>query len=266
MIKQELTAAIEKAKRQLSIAKEQDEKDFAQRKLTKLEGELSEMEAKEQAEKDMKSNPPKKAKAKSNIHKALDQDETGTAKVISKMTSKRTKVAYDSSGKQELEDGHILMKKSDTEAILHYKGDTTKTVVFTFEGGKWIIDCCDKRGDKYPDYSKAELEDAIDYIIGELECKETVQKRKETVQKRKIYEEKQSKKSEAQKATETVEKAAESVEKKIESTDKPFPPKAADKIQDDIVKIVDSIKSAMKSRADSKDFIKGLINELQKLL
>lgn len=190
----------------------------------------------------------KKETPKSNLKKALDQDEPGTAKVISKMTSKR-KIKFDESRRQELEDGHILMKKSDTEAILQYKGQSNKTVVFTFEGGKWIIDCCDKRGDKYPDYSKTELEDAVDYIISELECKETVQKRKEAVKKRKEYEEKQSK------------KAADSVEKKIEESDKPF-----QKIQDDIVKIVDSIKSSMKSRADAKEFIKGLIAELQKLI
>ena len=63
MNKQELTQALEKAKRQLSLAKEQDEKDFAEKKIAKLEKELSEMEEKPKEEPKKKEEPKDKPKA-----------------------------------------------------------------------------------------------------------------------------------------------------------------------------------------------------------
>lgn len=63
MNKQELTQALEKAKRQLSLAKEQDEKDFAEKKIAKLEKELSEMEEKPKEEPKKKDEPKEKPKA-----------------------------------------------------------------------------------------------------------------------------------------------------------------------------------------------------------
>lgn len=58
MNKQEIIQALEKAKRQLSVAKEQDEKDFANKKIENLENQLAELQAKE----DMEDKPKEKSK------------------------------------------------------------------------------------------------------------------------------------------------------------------------------------------------------------
>lgn len=64
MKKQEIIDAIAKAKKQLAVAKEQDEKDFANNKIKKLEAQLQDAEAEEAAKADISGKKSKAEKPK----------------------------------------------------------------------------------------------------------------------------------------------------------------------------------------------------------
>ena len=101
MNKQELTQAIEKAKRQLSLAKEQDEKDFAEKKIARLEKELSEIEK-------PKEEPKKKEEPKTEKPKAEPKPE---AKAQPKTTSKPKRDDDDETDCDDLEEREKTAKK-----------------------------------------------------------------------------------------------------------------------------------------------------------
>lgn len=102
MNKQELTQAIEKAKRQLSLAKEQDEKDFAQKKIARLEKELSEIEK-------PKEEPKKKEEAKPKAEPKTESKPE--AKTVSKGASKPKRDDDDLADCDELEEREVKAKK-----------------------------------------------------------------------------------------------------------------------------------------------------------
>jgi hypothetical protein len=106
MNKQELTQAIEKAKRQLSLAKEQDEKDFAQKKIARLEKELSEIEkpkeepkkkeeAKPKAEPKTESKPEAKTESKGASKPKRDDDDLADCDELEEREVKAKKYGYD---------------------------------------------------------------------------------------------------------------------------------------------------------------------------
>jgi hypothetical protein len=205
----------------------------------------------------IKATDPKKA-----ARKIVDKNKK--AATHNKPSEKKKPSKKASGDKEEWEGGHIVMKKSDTEAILQYKGDSKMTAHFEFIGDKWKIDCCVMKGEKFPAFGKSELDEAIEYTIGEIECHEESLKKKKAAKKRKEYNKKQAKKSESTKAQEAVEKVAESVENKLE--DENVTPAAARAIKDDILDIVVAVEASMHSRKDGKDFVRKLIAELEKLL
>jgi len=82
MKKQEIIDAIAKAKKQLAVAKEQDEKDFAQHKITRLEGELKDTEAEETAKADISGKKPKDKKAK--VEQSFDHFKEKVTQLIEK--------------------------------------------------------------------------------------------------------------------------------------------------------------------------------------
>lgn len=75
MTKAEIITALDKAKRQLSLAKEQDEKEFAQKKVTKLEAQLSELAEAVSGKTDTVDLLAKIEKAKRQLSLAKEQDE-----------------------------------------------------------------------------------------------------------------------------------------------------------------------------------------------
>jgi hypothetical protein len=210
----------------------------------------------------LKSNEPKTKPR--GLKEAIEQDMPD--KHIEKMVGKK-KLNLDKDGKQELDGGHLLLKKSDTTAVLEYSGDSKHVIAFSFEEGKWIIDCCETKHEKYPDFEKGELEDAVYYIIGELECKESKEKRKKQNEKRKRYAEREANKSDSEKVADKVEKVAEQVEKKVDNLkDEPVKTKDAESIKKDVLAIVKSVESNLQSKEESRRFVESLIEELKKLL
>jgi len=102
MNKQELTQAIEKAKRQLSLAKEQDEKDFAQKKVARLEKELSELEKpkeepkkKEEAKPKAEPKPEAKAQPKTASKPKRDDDDDLDCDDLEEREETAKKYGYD---------------------------------------------------------------------------------------------------------------------------------------------------------------------------
>jgi hypothetical protein len=102
MNKQELTQAIEKAKRQLSLAKEQDEKDFAQKKIARLEKELSELEKpkeepkkKEEAKPKTEGKPEGKPEGKTTSKPKREEEEDLDCEELEEREEKAKKSGYD---------------------------------------------------------------------------------------------------------------------------------------------------------------------------
>jgi len=75
MTKAEIITALDKAKRHLSVAKEQDEKEFAQKRVTKLEAQLSELAEAVSGKTDTVDLLAKIEKAKRHLSVAKEQDE-----------------------------------------------------------------------------------------------------------------------------------------------------------------------------------------------
>lgn len=192
MNKQEITAALEKARKQLAVAKEQDETDFANKKIAKLEAELSELEAKEAASVDIKSEQPKPKKK------------------VKKTTSTKK--------------------------------------------GKGV---------------KALIKDEPVVKPLDPDCDELLAKFKERAKKAHISAKKREAKPESTKIVESVENVADSVEVKVEKLEKEgkgLSKESADKLEIYTSQFIKSIEAAIKEEKNRKEFIRGLIEKLQKML
>jgi hypothetical protein len=122
MTKQEIIVALEKAKRQLAVAKEQDEKDFAQKKVTKLQSQLADLSDAITGSPNTVDLLAKIEKAKRQLAVAKEQDEKDFAqKKLTKLQQElsgisdvsKTKTEFQAENKEILKEVETV-KKNET--------------------------------------------------------------------------------------------------------------------------------------------------------
>ena len=182
--KQELIKDIADMKDAIKAAKDaKNEAAVADLKptLEEFEKELKELEDEE------KKKPEPKAKAKpvakkhgKSAHKAASKKAAPKEEKEIKrdrLFGKGKKFDLKVGEKVTMEDGTQVLLNSDEDCVLIYKGNPKRTVAFKFRDGSWHIDCCERGLKKYPDFTKGQIEVAVDYILEMLECREMTDKK-----------------------------------------------------------------------------------------
>lgn len=164
------------------------------------------------------------------------------------------------------EDGNKIKHTKEDTYIIHYHQGKNTIVAIEKKGGKWIYDCCEKKG---IEFSATDVDNGIEKIIEGLDCHYELEKRKEAAKKRKIAREKYEKLSDSEKVEKSIEKTVDSVENKVDDIKKEgkgIAPSKAKSFGVDIAKLVKVIDRGIKEEAERKKFVENLIKELQKLI
>lgn len=305
----ELNSQLEKAKKQLKVAKEQSAPEnviaFAQKKIERIDAEIKALEVEPKVE-------PKQEKAKSN-KSFIDFEDELTTMVEDKFNADRgdaqgmveakmdePKKLYDkglsvsqafsqlfdakkksevkkptSKQSKEATAVHSVTKRNDDDFEVSDKDGVTlvasklnKNWVMNIEkkDDKFEVNCCSEDY-KHPKFeSKAK---AIEYCKEFLHCKNLLNEAKTNAKKRIEQSKKYKAKGGETNVVMTVKNTLETVENKVEKisdSGKKITVSQANQLDKALSRIVATIKVAMKSEKDGKEFVKKLIEALKKLI
>lgn len=252
-------ASLEKQLQNKSISA--DEREFIQEELDEVKAELE--KASKVIESGKTKKPKKPVEKKEKVKKETPKQEKKQKEEEKPAEKKYSQLEVGESLTDD--DGNRVKRTKETAYTLEYHQE--KTVAhFDKKGGKWVVDCCEKKG---IEFRADQIDTAIEKIIEGLDCHFEIKKRREIAKKRKEAAKKYESLSDAEKLENTIEKASESVENRVEEIKKDgkkVTQKQAKAFSVDIAKLAKVIEKGLPTKEERKAFIENLISELKKLI
>jgi len=203
-------------------------------------------------------------------NKDMSKGASGEAAKEAKKEKKKNKKA-DQSNKADTanpkySDADFDVKEKEGATLVVLKTKKDWIVSIEEKSGKWYSSCCTDDV-KHPsqDTKAAAIAQAKNYLF----CKSVMEKYRTAAKKKIVQQKEYKKKKGTTNVAMTVEKTVETVHNKVENikdAGKTISEAQLDNLEKSIIKIVSTIKVAIKDVPDKKEFIKTLIAKLQKLL